>query len=188
MMRVSTEVEEQLDLEQADRDAIEKEKNDRLIAASGGGAFPTLPGGAAGGPAQSGRQTMADASRKVLTIGGSGKGKGKAVLTTTTYKPAPVPSAAAEAPTPIVYDTIARPRSPPLDAERIRKEVEKWEQWKKTEDRPWGDMKADKKGETWTYVEVPLTHWVEEGTEGRRKAAKKKKKEGENGRVVPGAA
>jgi len=185
-MRISTEIEEQLESEQAERDAIEKERQDRLIAESGGGAFPTLPGGSGG----SRPQTMADASRKVLTIGGSGKGKGKAVLTTTTYRQSPTP-AVSEPATPMTYDTIARPRSPPLDAGRIEKEVEKWAQWRKTEDRPWGDMKADNKGETWTYIELPLSQWVEEVTEGRRKAAKKKKKEGgqgENGRVVPGAA
>lgn len=62
--------------------------------------------------------------------------------------------------------------------------------WRKEEDRPWGDMKADKKGEVWTYVELPLSHWIEEDSEGRRKAAKKKGKDGrgEGGRVVPGAA
>ena len=188
IMRVTTEIEEQLDSEQAERDAIEKQRQDRLIAESGGGAFPTLPPGGTGHGGKG--MSMADASRKVLTIGGSGKGKGKAVLTTTTYRQVPTPTAT-EPSTPAVYNTIARPRSPPLERAKIEKELEKWTKWREAEDRPWGDMKADKDGESWVYVELPISHWVEEGTEGRRKAAKKKKKEGgqgENGRVVPGAA
>ena len=184
VLRIDSEIEDQLASEQAKRDALEREAQQRALEQSGGGAFPTLPGGGPGrGPA------AVDNTRKVLSIGaGKGKGKGKATLTTTTYRSASASSTPAGPATPsIPVDTVSRPRSPPLDPSRIEKEWNKVDSWRKEEDRPWGDLKADKKGEVWTYVELPLSHWIEEDSEGRRKAAKKKGR-GEGGRVVPGAA
>nr|GFD57111.1 hypothetical protein [Tanacetum cinerariifolium] len=63
--------------------------------------------------------------------------------------------------------------------------------WREEVDRPWGDLKAEKRGDSLLYVELPLTQWIEEDAEGRRKARKNKKNgqgKGVDGRVVPGAA
>lgn len=108
-------------------------------------------------------------------------------VTTTTYRPAVVVTP--EPKDDIPRDTISRPRSPPFDAARADKEWAKVVAWRKEEDRPWGDIKADKRGDTLVYVELPISHCVEESSEGRRKLAKKKKKEQalEERKAIPGA-
>ena len=186
VLRVSSDIDAQLALEQDLREAEEQARQERLLAQSGGGAFPTLPGSSTrtANPTTGGG---GGGSRTVLTIGKNAKGKAK--ITTTTYKPSPpvTPN-----PTEIIRpafptDITPRPRSPPLDAERVRREVQKVEAWRFAEDRPWGDVKAEHRGDGWGYVELPVSHWVEEDSQGRRKSAKKKGKVGEGGRVVPGA-
>lgn len=171
--RITLEIEAQLALEQSAREAEERDRQARLIAESGGGAFPTLPG------ALTAKQ--APAGRKVLTIGKNGT-----KLITTSFK---TPTIVSRTVTPPPTDIVARPRSPPLDQGRVEKEWQKTSLWRTTEGRPWGNKQADKKGEGWGYVELPLSLWVEEDFVGRRKAAKKKRKDGlgEGGRIVPGA-
>lgn len=180
LLRLTNDIETQLDLEQDERDAEERERRAQLVAESGGGAFPTLPGS----QPRSGASTPS--GRKVLSLGKGGRGK--VTVTTTTYRPAP--------PTPVIVkdetprDIVARPRSPPLEATRVEKEYGKTVNWRKEEDRPWGDLKADKRGDGLVYIELPISHWIEENSEGRRKTAKKKKKEQalEDRRAIPGAA
>jgi hypothetical protein len=139
--------------------------------------------------------------RKVLTIGaaGSGKGKGKAksrvTLTTTAAAAAASSSAAAEEQLELddpndlsLYSkgVVPQPRTAPLEQARIAKELAKHLKWRQDEDRPWGDMKAAKRGEVWTYVELPLAVAYEGGGGGRRKK-KGEKGQGVDGRNVPGA-
>jgi hypothetical protein len=71
-----------------------------------------------------------------------------------------------------------------LDVVKIEKELNRVLSWRNTEDRPWGD----KKDGGWKYVEIPISEWVEDDRDGRRKSAKKKKGVGLDGRAVPGAA
>lgn len=55
-------------------------------------------------------------------------------------------------------------------------------------DRPWGDLKGERRGETWTYVEKVVVDLAnDEGTGRRRKAKMKGKGIGVDGRVVVGA-
>ena len=128
----------------------------------------------------------------MLTVGKGGNGK--ATLTTYTYTNAqPASSTTAEVETPQPTDIVSRPRSPPQEAARIEKELKKAVSWRVAEDRPWGDMKADKKGEGWRYVEAMVPESIMEDSEGRRKAGRRKKKDekglgmGMNGKAVPGA-
>ena len=67
----------------------------------------------------------------------------------------------------------------------MEKELNKVLNWREQEDRPWGDMRADKKGEAMVYVPIPiyvLNHI------GRRKGKKKAKGMGIDGRAVVGTA
>ena len=73
----------------------------------------------------------------------------------------------------------------------MEKEWNKLSKWREEEDRPWGDMKGDKRGGGWAYVELPISLSVQDHEVGRRKAAKQKhmgEGRGVEGRVVPGAA
>ena len=185
LLRVQQDIDAQLTIEQAERDAVERERQQRLIAESGGGAFPTLGGGPA-------RPTPVPAAlpaqeRRVLTLGAKGKGKGKTTLTTTTIRPVSTPSPRPDTPPP--DDIYPRPRSPPFDIVRVAKDLNKVLQWRAEEDRPWGNMKEKDKNRL-EYQELPISHFIEEHAVGRRKAAKQKKAEGKgvDGRVVPGAA
>lgn len=127
----------------------------------------------------------------MLTIGKNAKGKGRATVTTTTYTSVPVPSSSKpkeEAPSKPT-DIIPRPRSPPLDAARAAKELNKILSWRDENDRPWGDPKAERRGETWSYKEAPVLEVVgREGTGRRSKAKEKNKNIGLDGRKVVGAA
>ena len=188
LLNVQQDIDAQLAIEQAEREAIERERRERLLAESGGGAFPTL----SGGPPRPIPVPSAAQERKVLTLGkGKGRGRG-AILTTTTYRSAAsaTPSPA-EPVTPPPDDVVSRPRSPPFDADRIANELNKMLEWREENDRPWADKKNEKRGEGWSYVELPVSHSIEEDVEGRRKAARNKKKgegKGVDGRAVPGAA
>ncbi len=180
LLRLQNDLDAQLALEETRRDEEERERLARLAAESGGGAFPTLGGGKQ-------VEAVQDRGRKVLTLGKGGKGK--ATLTTTYTRPST--SSPAEPATPPPTDITSRPRSAPLDAGRVEKELNKVLSWRLAEDRPWGDMKADKKGEVWKYVEAIVPEAIMEVTEGRRKAARKKqsgKGLGVDEKVVPGAA
>jgi hypothetical protein len=183
ILRVEGDIAAQIVREQDERDAAERARKDRLLAESGGGAFPTLPGGARK-PA-----STAEAARKVLTIKsgqGKGKGKGKTTLTTTTYTTVATPPASSSQ-EPAAPETMPRPRSPPLDPSRRAKEAAKVHDWCVEQDRPWGDLKGERRGETWTYVEKIVVELAnEEGTGRRRKA--KGKGLGVDGRHVVGAA
>ncbi|ORX39792.1 hypothetical protein BD324DRAFT_234906 [Kockovaella imperatae] len=191
LLTIEMDIKTQLAIEKAERDAIERERQERLVAESGGGAFPTLNGGPP-------RPTPVPAAlpaqeRRVLTLGKGkgGKGRGRATLTTTTIRPIASPSTTPGEPvTPPPDDIYPRPRSPPLDIVRVAKELGRVMQWREEEDRPWGKLKADKGGGApLAYVELPIEHFIEDHVEGRRKAAKKKKEgRGVDGRVVPGAA
>ena len=110
-------------------------------------------------------------------------------MLTTTYN-RPSVSSVAEDTTLLPTDIVPRPRSPPLEAARVEKELNKVLSWRRDEDRPWGDSKKDKKGEVWKYVEVFVPESIMEDAEGRRKAAARKKSKGigMNGTAVPGAA
>lgn len=193
IMRLQAEIEAQLDKEQSLRDQRERDRRDRLIAESGGGAFPSLSAPTVTSPSAQG-----ETARKVLTIGGGkGKGKGKAILTTTIIRPAPA-GAPPGATTQVVVpgDIVPKPREGPLDLPRIEKELNKVLKWREEEDRPWGDLQLDKKGDGWSYVELPVAEVVDDALlDGRRRQARKKKNaqangqgKGENGRLVPGAA
>ena len=142
--------------------------------------------------------------RKVLTIGavangggnGQGKGKAKSRVTLTTTTSIPSSSAAAaegeldlDDPTDLsLYprDIVPRPRSTPLESSRIEKELAKHLKWRAEEDRPWGDMKAVKRGEAWAYVELPIAV-AYEGQGGGRRKKKGGQGQGVDGRHVPGA-
>lgn len=189
-MRLQAEIEAQLDKEQSLRDQRERDRRDRLIAESGGGAFPSLSA-----PTGTTSSAQGENARKVLTIGG-GKGKGKAILTTTIIRPAPAGSPGATTQVVVPGDIVPKPREGPLDLPRIEKELNKVLKWREEEDRPWGDLKLDKKGDGWSYVELPVAEVVDDALlDGRRRQARKKKNaqangqgKGENGRLVPGAA
>ncbi|CAK9786937.1 hypothetical protein CC85DRAFT_328765 [Cutaneotrichosporon oleaginosum] len=181
ILRAEGDIAAQIAREQDERNAAERERKERLLAESGGGAFPTLPGGARK------PQSAAEAARKVLTIKsgqGKGKGRGKATLTTTTYMTVATPPTSSKEPQ--APETVPRPRSPPLDPSRRAKEAAKALEWCVEQDRPWGDLKGERRGETWAYVEKLVIELPnEEGTGRRRKA---KKGLGADGRPVVGAA
>ena len=184
VLKLSEEIAVQLQKEQDERDAQEDDRRQRLLAASGGGAFPTLPGG---GAINAPVAKPAEQAYKVLSIGSSkGKGKGKATLTTTTtYRtsspstPTPEPSGPA-----IPTDIVPRPRSPPVDAGRRAKELERILAWRESEDRPWGDLKGERRGEVWAYVEPPIVE--ASGGDNRRRNGKKNREQVP--RAIPGAA
>ena len=198
-MRVEDEIAAQFAREQEAREAVQRR---RQMAVQAEAAFPSLGGaggaGGGGGGSMSHLLGKKEEARKVLTIGaagsgkggkGAGKGKGRVTLTTTTSIPSP---SAIEVDTdpledeadPYLKTTIPRPRSPPLERARVEKEFAKHLKWRADEDRPWGDMKAAKKGEVWVYKELPIAIMPEEGA-GRRK--KKAGGQGVGGRNVPGA-
>lgn len=185
IQRVEGDVAAQLSHEQDERDETERKRKERLLIASGGGAFPTLPGGAPRAPA-----SAADAARRVLTINKPAKGKGRTTVTATTYTSTPASSKpkAKEPETP-VDDSVPRPRSPPLDEKRVDKELAKALAWRDENDRPWADPKAERRGEMWDYIPPLVIELAgEEGTGRRRRARQKKAGVGVDGRVVVGAA
>lgn len=176
VQRVAIEIDAQIAKEEEARDVV---KRAELAKAEAVASFPYLAG-TAGAPQH---PSATDAGHKVLTIG---KGKGRITLTTThTLPQQPMVPAEPERYSEAVID---RPRSPPLEQSRTEKELAKNLKWRAEEDRPWGDMKAVKKGEAWSYVEQQIFEIVEDDRIGRRKARKGKGTEGVNGRVVPGAA
>lgn len=178
LQRVQTEIEDTLAAEQYAREEIKRaDQRKAEVAAS----FPYLAGTAGAPPAST--AASSEAGHKVLTIG---KGKGRITLTTTTTYPV-VPAAPAE-PERYSEAVIARPRSPPLEAARVEKELAKTLKWREAEDRPWGDLKAAKKGTGWAYVEQQIVEVIEEDRVGRRKGRKGKGTAGVDGRVVPGAS
>lgn len=75
-----------------------------------------------------------------------------------------------------------------MEAARVEKELAKTLKWREAEDRPWGDLKAAKKGTGWAYVEQQIVEVIEEDRVGRRKGRKGKGTAGVDGRVVPGAS
>ncbi|BEI83531.1 hypothetical protein CcaverHIS002_0401350 [Cutaneotrichosporon cavernicola] len=182
ILRVEGDIAAQIAREQDERDAAERERKARLLAQSGGGAFPTLPGGARK------LQSTADAARKVLTIKsgqGKSKGRGKATLTTTTYTAVATPPTSSKEP--MAPETMPRPRSPPLNLSKRAKEAAKAHEWCFEQDRPWGDLKSERRSETWTYVERLVIEQPNEEGMGRGRKAKSKGL-GANGRPVVGAA
>ncbi|KAL1405520.1 hypothetical protein Q8F55_009157 [Vanrija albida] len=185
ILRIQDEIVAQEAREQAERDEEDRLRKEKWIAETGGGAFPSLQGN---GP--KGKPSTAEAARKVLTIGGkNAKGKGRATITTTTYTSVPVASSSKpkeEAPAKPT-DVIPRPRSPPLDTARAAKELSKILSWRDENDRPWGDPKAERRGDAWVYVEPPLLEVVGREGSGRRSKAKNKNI-GLDGRKVVGAA
>lgn len=181
--RVESDIETQLAHEQDERETKERERKEALLAASGGGAFPSLPGNAPRQPAQ-------PQQHRVLTIGSIGK-KGKFARSTATIttKTKVTPSAStSHTPAEPEPDTLPRPRSPPLDEKRVAKEWAKSAEWRKEHDRPWADPKLERKGEIWSYVEPTVVDLLSEEGTGRRRKAKKAKNVGVDGRVVVGAA
>lgn len=183
IQRVEGEVAAQLSHEQDERDEAERQRKERLLVASGGGAFPSLPGHAA-------KPSSADVTRRVLTIGKPAKGKGRATIKTTTYTSTPATSSSKPQDDKPDIEVIPRPRSPPLDPKRVSKELAKALAWRDENDRPWADPKAERRGEVWEYV-APITIELpgEEGTGRRRKAKKGRSGQGigMDGKVVVGA-
>ena len=182
--QIESEVENQLAQEQSQAEAEERNRQESVLRASGGGSFPILP--------TSGPNTVShDAGRKVLTIN-SQKGKGKhpsATLTTTYSRPSPVPGSSRQG-TPPPTDLVPRPRSPPLDHTRGDKDLNKLLSWREAEDRPWGDVKLVKKG-GWSYQPPAVLELVEEDAIGRRRRKGREnaaKGLGADGRKVVGAA
>ncbi|WVR05096.1 hypothetical protein IAU60_002108 [Kwoniella sp. DSM 27419] len=183
ILRLDDEIAQQVAKEERQREEAERVRLARLAAEAGGGAFPSLPG------AQTTTPSAGTGGRKVLTIGAKGKGKGKSTITTTTYRPASVASPSGSRPvTPPPNDIMPRLRSNPVSADKIEKELKKLLTWRAEVGRPFGDLKAEKKGETgWKYKELEVVHVRMDGDgEGRRRKAKARR--GENGREVPGAA
>jgi hypothetical protein len=179
VLKVQGEIDAQLALEGARRDEERLRRLEFEAAESGGGVFPTLTGARPGNTFQA----QSDGARKVLSIG-SGKG-GKKTLTTMTFRPIP-PVTPVETPPPV--ETVSRPRSPPLDAFKLEKDMKKMLAWRKENDRPWGNQKAHTKGEVWKYIEMEVPHMIITGEGmGRRKAKARLQGKGEGGRNVPGA-
>jgi hypothetical protein len=194
--KLYAEIEAVMAREQTVRDEREQARRERMLAESGGGHFPTLNGK----PIVSTAANRPEA-RKVLTLGAAGKGKGKGRATMTTYStpasssavspnPSPAPSSAAIA---AAETTISRPREGPLDAKRLEKEWAKVAAWRKEEDRPWGDPRAQKNGDAWVYTPKPVLELMLDHEELRREARRKKgslasQGIGLDGRKVPGAA
>ncbi|WWD15834.1 hypothetical protein CI109_100258 [Kwoniella shandongensis] len=200
ILRLENEIEEQEGREDKLRLDRERARLERLAAEAGGGSFPTLSGGGGGGGGasnQHSQQTGAGAggARKVLTIGGGGgKGKGKATITTTTYRPVPASASGSATPVdpydpPPPSDLVPRLRSQPFDATKVEKELTKLLRWREEQDRPWGDMKLEKKDpvDVWKYTQMEVVVVTQEGGEaGRRRKGKFRR--GEGGREVAGAA
>ncbi|KAK8869890.1 hypothetical protein IAR55_000458 [Kwoniella newhampshirensis] len=203
ILRLENEIEAQEAREDKIRQDRERARLERLAAEAGGGSFPTLPGG--GGGSGSGLQGKGNpqngsgavgGTRKVLTIGSS-SGKGKSTITTTTYRPVPIDVSSSSASTstdpsipPPPTDLVSRPRSNPVEGNKMEKELGKLLKWREEQDRPWGDLRAERKGddaECWRYVELQVVAVApeREGEVGRRR--KSKMKRGEGGREVPGA-
>ncbi|WVQ78010.1 hypothetical protein IAT38_000091 [Cryptococcus sp. DSM 104549] len=182
ILRVETDLEDQLDNEKVAAEAAERAHQAELMAAAGGGAFPTLPGAGPGSSSSAGGP--GGQARKVISIGANPKGKGRATVTTTTYRTAPPPSAR-RPPTPPPTDIMPRPPAAPVDNAKVQKELQKLLKWREEYGRPWGDMKADKRGDGWRYQEMEIVVIRDDEGVGRRKAAKMKR--GAGGRVVPGA-
>lgn len=162
----------------------ERERQEMLLAESGGGQFPSLTVGSAN--ATGTNNVPLGGARKVISIGAKDKGKGRAMVTATTYRtgssaPSPRPK------TPPPENIMPRPRSIPVDQNKAEKELTKVLNWRKEEGRPWGNMKAEKRGDAMKYVGVDVIamRHVDENTMGRRRRGKLKT--GEAGRIVPGA-
>ncbi|ODN84713.1 hypothetical protein L202_00604 [Cryptococcus amylolentus CBS 6039] len=184
LLTVENDLDEQLLKEKGEEEERERKRQEVLMAESGGGNFPTLPVGLTGT-----NNVPLGNSRKVISIGAKEKGKGRATVTTTTYRSgasstAPLPRSK----TPPPQNILPRPRSLPTDQNKAASEIAKITKWRKEEGRPWGDLKAEKKGLALKYKEVDRValRLVDENAVGRRKKGKMKG-EGEGGRVVPGA-
>ncbi|ORY33732.1 hypothetical protein BCR39DRAFT_518914 [Naematelia encephala] len=199
ILRIQDEISAQIAKEQSVREEVERQRLARLVAESGGGAFPTLSSGPS---STSSTSTSTSNARKVLSIGNNKRGK--STITTTTYRTSPSQAATPIEPLtpPIPDDIVPAPRMMPLEPARVEKEINKALAWREVEDRPWGDKKRSPSAESgggssvssiftsgigaWEYVEEPVIGVLDEGHEGRRKT--KKKGRGEHGRIVPGAA
>ncbi|WVO12802.1 hypothetical protein L204_100410 [Cryptococcus depauperatus] len=185
IQQVERDLEEQLDKERLEELEKGREREERLIAESGGGAFPML-GDSVNAIGTGSNAVPVGNTRKVLTIGSNPKGKSKATLTTTTYRTASTVPSRSKTPPP--EHTIPRPRSIPVDKSKIEKEIAKLKQWRKEEKRPWGNMKLEKKGQALKYVEADyiVMGQVNENHVGRRRKGKMKKDHEQ--RMIPGAA
>ncbi|OWZ65597.1 hypothetical protein AYX15_02943 [Cryptococcus neoformans] len=184
ILKVETDLEDQIEKERMEELERQRERQEMLQAESGGGQFPSLTAGSAS--ATGTNNVPLGGARKVISIGAKDKGKGRAMVTTTTYRtgssaPSPRPK------TPPPENIMPRPRSIPVDQIKAEKELTKVLNWRKEEGKPWGDMKAEKRGDKMKYVgvDVIVMSQVNENTMGRRR--KGKLKTGEAGRVVPGA-
>ncbi|WWD01498.1 hypothetical protein V866_008442 [Kwoniella sp. B9012] len=186
ILRLESEIEQQLSKEEIERQQMEKERLERLAVQAGGGSFPSLPGQT---PSQS-IVTTNNQGRKVISIGSKVKGKSK--ITTTTYIPKPpTPSTPKEVGEgdKIPDDIVPRLRYNPIDKIRLEKELNKLLNYRKEHDRPYGDPKlltSDKDGVVLVYRELVVPVIRNEETAGRRKKGKAKRL-GEGGREVPGA-
>lgn len=181
LQRVQADMEEQLAHEQGEREQAERGRLARLAAESGGGSFPVL----SQRPDSLGPDVLVPSqARKVLTIGKSSSGR--AQVTSTTYTR--TTSSASRPTTPPPSDIVHRPRSPLIDRVRGEKELDKVLRWRSEEDRPWGDLTGEKKGDLWAYVPDEIPVFIEDGTSGRRREAKKRgeARMGKGGRVIPG--
>lgn len=167
--KLQDEINDVLAKEQAERDKVEEERRQLLIAQSGGGIFPTLGGTQV-------KPSKADtATRRVLTIGNkpaATKGKGKTGTTTptaatlTTYRPKiPLSQAAQDA----LVDReerkklgrVERPFTLDLEPsdERAKREraAKLNEAWRERQGRPWGDMDFESQDMGMQYVPVGQT-------------------------------
>lgn len=162
--KLQDEINDVLAKEQAERDRIEEERRQLLIAQSGGGSFPTLGG------TQTKPSKTDNATRRVLTIGQKpsvAKGKGKTGATTptaatlTTYRSKiPLSQAAQDA----LMDReerkklgrVERPFTLEYESvdERAKREhsAKLNEAWREKHNRPWGDMDFDSQGLAMQYV------------------------------------
>ncbi|WVW83207.1 hypothetical protein I302_105225 [Kwoniella bestiolae CBS 10118] len=185
ILRLESEIEHQLEKEERERQAIEKERLERLAAQAGGGAFPSLPGQSP----QASITTSGPGGRKVISIGSKVKGKSKITSTTYTPKP-PAPSSSSTAKSKedrVPSDIVPRLRFNPIDKARLEKELNKLSVYRRENDRPFGDMRVSEKDAQWlVYRELVVPVIREEQGLGRRKKGKAKRL-GEGGREVPGA-
>jgi hypothetical protein len=167
--KLQDEINDVLAKEQAERDRIEDERRQLLIAQSGGGIFPTL-----GGPQAKPSKTDT-ATRRVLTIGNkpaAPKGKSKTGTTTpnaailTTYRSKiPLSQAAQDA----LMDReerkkLGRVERPftldldPVDEQAQRERAAKLnETWREKQGRPWGDIDFESQDMAIQYVPVGQT-------------------------------
>ncbi|KIR58663.1 hypothetical protein I314_05502 [Cryptococcus bacillisporus CA1873] len=184
ILKVETDLENQLEKERMEELGRERERQEMLLAESGGGQFPSLTAGSAS--ATGTNNVPLGGARKVISIGAKDKEKGRAMVTATTYRN--WSSTSSRRPkTPPPENIMPRPRSIPVDQNKAEKELTKVLNWRKEEGRPWGNMKAEKRGDAMKYVGVDVIamRHVDENTIGRRR--KGKLKTGEAGRIVPGA-